>query len=277
MNRIRRTAYPEQDGTTDVTTAVTGERRMKRIGAAVVLVAGALALAGCAHRQPLIAHAHIGHCVTTWHDTPDNRGLLEVAEQELQTALREANAALAPDIGPSQKSRHMRNVLHALNPDAQPSGPGLSYGAIRALEGAVEHLEYAATSQDASLNIASSVAGISELGFSVLQRMRHAAVKAASAPRDAAALDRTAADLYATLRIASTGYDVNGNGRVDVSGTEAGIMQMHAELDAMLARESDPAYQPLPHQYLLGVVRMPNGKWAYSSVRRALSRVTQRY
>src|SRR5688572_1286993 len=130
---------------------------MTRIAVILLLAAGALALGGCAHHQPLLAHAHIGHCVTSWHDTPDNRGLLEVAEQELATALHESRAALIRDICPSQKPRHLRNAVHALNPDAQHTGPGLGYGAIRALEGAIEHLEYAATSQDASRNVTTSV------------------------------------------------------------------------------------------------------------------------
>jgi hypothetical protein len=44
------------------------------------------------------------------------------------------------------------------------------------------------------------------------------------------------------------------------------------QLDAMLARESDPKYAPLPKKYLLGVVRLPSGKWVFASLRKALSR-----
>jgi hypothetical protein len=45
----------------------------------------------------------------------------------------------------------------------------------------------------------------------------------------------------------------------------------------MLARETNPKYQPLEKKYLLGLVRMPNGKWMYASLRKALGRPTYGY
>src|SRR3954470_9810766 len=103
---------------------------------ALVLVT--FALMGCVHSQPLISHAHVGHCLTNWADTPDQQGLLPVARQELDAARREADAALQESIPPAEKATHIRNISRALNPDAEKLGPGLGYGAIRALEAAVE-------------------------------------------------------------------------------------------------------------------------------------------
>jgi hypothetical protein len=164
---------------------------MKSPVLALIAMACALPLIGCAHKQPLISHAHVGHGLTHWVDTPDNQGLFQVARQELDTARREADAALAGEIGAAEKSAHVGNVAHALNPVSQEAGPGLGYGAIRALEAAVEHLEYAATSDDASANIVSSVAPISELGVAILDRLRaaDAQARAAAAGGDAARCD----------------------------------------------------------------------------------------
>ncbi len=237
---------------------------MKSLSLLVLLVAFGSSLVGCVHRQPLISHAHVGHTMTHWGDTPNQQGLLPVARQELETARREADLALAATATPNQKAAHIRNVARALNPDAEKLGPGLGYGAIRALEAAVEHLEYAATSDDASTNVVTSVVELSAIGDNLLERMRAVAARAKSADvRDAAVLDRTAVELRATLR--------------DIAVGENGFEHLQQELDAMLARETNPKYHPLEKKYLLGLVRLPDGKWVYASLRKAMGRPTYGY
>ena len=159
---------------------------------------------------------------------------------------------------PAQKAAHIRNVTRALAPDAEQLGPGLGYGAIRALEAAIEHLEYAATADDASTNVVSGVAGLSAIGDRMLERMRAVAARAKSADvRDAVALDRTALELRGSLHEIADDFD-----------------QMQRQLDAMLAREVNPKYQPLEKKYLLGLIRLPSGKWMFASLREALSKPT---
>jgi hypothetical protein len=249
---------------------------MKPTWLSLITVACCLAFVGCAHRQPLISHAHVGHGLTHWTDTPDNKGLLQVAHEEVATARREAEAALASHGNVEEKVRHIANVSHALNPGTgEQQGPGLGYGAIRALESAVEHMEYAATSDDASANVVSSVASVSELGIAITARLRASNEKARSArdlSRNPAALDQIALDLRNSLRAAALGLDADGNGSIDSTASEAGLEQLHAQLNAMLARETQPKYEPVPRKYLLGLVRMPDGKWVFTSIRKAMSR-----
>jgi hypothetical protein len=248
---------------------------MKSLALLTLVFAFGSSLVGCVHQHPLVSHAHLGHCLTTWRDTPGQKGLLPVARQELEAARREADAALADSLSPAQKAAHIRNVARALAPDAEELGPGLGYGAIRALEAAVEHLEYAATSDDASTNIVSGVAGLSAIGDSLLERLRAAAARAKSADvRDAAVLDKTALELRGTLRGIAVGLDANGDGRIDPTPAEAGFDQLQQQLDAMLAREENPRYEPLEKKYLLGLVRLPSGKWMFASLREALSKPT---
>lgn len=247
---------------------------MKTLAMVLVAVSG-LWLGGCVHQQPLISHAHVGHCLTHWGDTPDNQGLFPVARQELAAAQHEADAALGASLSAAQKATHIRNVARALNPDAERLGPGLGYGAIRALEAGVEHLEYAATSDDASPNVVSTVADLSDIGDNILERMRAAAARAKSADvRDAGALDQTALELRSTLRGIAAGVDANADGRIEPVAGEAGFEQLQAQLDAMLARETNPKYEPLDKKYLLGLVRLPSGRWVYASLRKALSKPT---
>lgn len=245
---------------------------MSKLARLAVVVAFGSSLFGCAHQQPLISHAHVGHGLTYWQDTPGNKGLFTVAREEIDIARRETDAALGAHSG-TEKATHINNAAHALNPDVQPTGSGLGYGAIRALESAVEHLEYAATSQDASTNVVSSVAPLSQLGDGVLERLRLASAGARTAGlNDPIELDRIAVELRAKLAAAADGVDANHNGLIDATADEAGLEQVHAQLQAMLARESDPKYAPLPRKYLLGIVRLPDGKWIFTSIKNALSR-----
>jgi hypothetical protein len=232
----------------------------------------ASSLFGCAHQQPLISHAHVGHGLTHWQDTPGNKGLFTVAREEISIARSATDAALAA-AAVTEKVTHIHNVVHALNPDQQPNGNGLGYGALRALRSAIEHLEYAATSEDASENIVSSVASLSQLGEAILERLRatSSAAKTASL-NDPLTLDRAAVELRIGLIGAIEGIDANRDGRIEATPDEAGLDQLHAQLQAMLDREADPTYSPLPRKYLLGIVRMPDGKWIFTSIRNALSR-----
>ena len=94
---------------------------------------------------------------------------------------------------------------------------------------------------------------------------------------DPVALDRTAVELRAGLTSAAQGIDANHDGFIDATAAEAGLDQLHSQLQAMLDREADPKYAPLPRKYLLGIVRMPDGKWIFTSIRNALSRPNYGY
>ena len=45
-----------------------------------------------------------------------------------------------------------------------------------------------------------------------------------------------------------------------------------ASLEAMLQRETDPSYEPVSKRYVLGLVRLPDGVWAYRLPRRQPAR-----
>ena len=217
-------------------------------------------LAGCTTHQPLISHAHVGHALTTWHDTPGQRGLMDVAAGDLDVAEREARLACSnPLAGPSH--RHAANVVNALVPEAQPVGPASGYGAVRALMGTIEHLEYAATSADASLNMVAAVAELTVHGEAVHARLEVATELAQSmlsvtAAEFAAHCDR----LQEELRVALHGGVV---GPRDSGFSTIGFNALHTALLAALDREQDPAYEPVPRRYVLGLVRLPTGEWQY--------------
>lgn len=233
----------------------------------LAIVFAGLLFGGCAQQMPLMSHAHMGHSLTAWHDTPDNEALLIVAEKELEIALTESILSARVN-GSIDKRGHFRNVINALNPDVQVTGAGLGYGAIRATQGTVDHLEYAAQAEDASDNLVTSVAKLSRQGDTISSHLKLAlrlAVSATDAPDEQ--LAALGAQLNEHLRLAVAG-DAN---RKDLTKGEIGIQGLHDEIQAMLDRETDPRYEPLPRRYVLGLVRLPNGRWGYRLPKRQSS------
>ena len=231
--------------------------------------------AGCVQTTPLISHAHIGHALTGWHDTPDQQGLFTVARQELDTAIESAEHALRADS--AQAAPYLDGTLNALNPDRQPLGPGLGYGAIRALTGAIEHLEYAANSDDASSNFVASVVDLVDEGDVVIARMLDAQrileSLDATKPVDRAEIARVR-DLLLAAKFGQNRDGAIGNAYLSYGN---GLEHIAAELHAMLGRETDPSYQPVPRKYVLGLVRLPNGLWAYRLPRRKREPISYGY
>ena len=235
----------------------------------LALVLAGLLFTGCAQKMPLISHAHMGHSLTAWHDTPNNEALLTVAEKELAIALTESTSIVrATDA--ANKRHHFRNVVNALNPDFQAAGPGLGYGAIRATQGTAEHLEYAAQSEDASDNIVATVVELTEQIYAISSHLNRALELAISAENEP---DERLADLGVTL---NEQLHLAVVGEVSASG-EIGISRLHDAMQAMLDRETEPRYEPLPRRYVLGLVRLPNGQWGYRLPKRQSSFANSRY
>jgi hypothetical protein len=227
----------------------------------VVLGLGSFLLAGCGRTLPLISHAHVGHSLTTWRDTPDERGLFVVAEQETTIALQQAQAA--QQTRATVARQHLAGVIHALDPERQATGPGLGYGGIRALAGAAQHIEFASTSDDASRNIVKGAEAFVKQAAVVIENLRLAVDVAILAQKSSdAEISGLTAEIAPIIDRSLNGADVDGNGSIGNTAEEIGLKQMRQQLLAMLSRENPP-YHPIGRRYLLGLVRMPNGRWVY--------------
>ena len=250
---------------------------MKILRLTVVLAIVLPCVTACVETTPLISHAHIGHAMTTWHDTPDQEGLFVVAGKELDIAIQSSERALQSYPNAAAVQRHLGDTLHALNPDRQRLGPGLDYGAIRALTGALEHLEYAARSDDASSNFVSSVVTLVDQGDLVIGRMQEAKQKIV-AKSGATAYARDEVLQIRDLLVAAKYGDGYSGAPPDESWVRVdGLNSIAATIDDMLRRETDPSYQPVSKKYVLGLVRLPNGVWAYRLPRRARAPVGYGY
>ena len=240
---------------------------MLKIGRILGIFALLLCLYGCVQTQPLMSHAHVGHALTSWHDTPGQKGLFIVAEAELFHAVEEARAAWQNYRDPKARIRHLENVLNALNPDLQPVGSGAGYGAIRALNGAIDHMEFAATSDDASDNFVASVVGLSAFGDRISERLKQTQELTADAIKSEAPSDHLTHEIFTLLKSAYFGEDPDGDGN-----PSGGMLNLRDHLQAMLDRE-DPPYEPVSRRYVLGLVRLPNGSWGYRLPKRERSSI----
>ncbi len=235
---------------------------MKRHIGITAVIFSVLAIGGCQRNLPLISHAHIGHSLTAWRDTPNQQGLFVIAEKE--TASARKHAAAAARSTPQEARRHLQGVVHALNPDAGPGPGGLGYGAIRALQGSLDHITYAAQTEDASDNIQRSAAVFERHGKSVLERLQVAfEVSQIAGQSSDTELPGLTSELEQLLGECIGGNDVNGNGVIDKTPAESGLVQLRKQLSEMVHDEKNPPYHPIGRRYLLGLIRLPNGRWDY--------------
>jgi hypothetical protein len=150
--------------------------------------------------EAIPAHLHLGHVMTNWRDTPGARGFLPVAIDEARVALQHARLA-AKAAGIDEITLHVGHVLHALDPTANPEGPGAGYGVKKAATGAQQHLEFAAKAEGASDALIAEAALVSTTLSTVLRGVDAAVAlgqkaKAAAGTADVA---RIAADLAALV------------------------------------------------------------------------------
>src|SRR5919106_7029295 len=103
--------------------------------------------------EPNMSHVHMGHVLTGWQDTPDQMGLLPTAQAEAEVAAQHAGFAASRPDDLNWMKLHVVHVVHAVDPTAAPSGPGLGYGLERAAAGVGQHAGFAAESEGASDNV----------------------------------------------------------------------------------------------------------------------------
>jgi hypothetical protein len=141
--------------------------------------------------EPPLVHAHIGHVMTAWRDTPGTVGLLTIAISDTRIAAAHA-LLLSKSSALEEMKTHAAHVLHALDPSIEKTGPASGYGAKRAAAGAVQHVGFAAAVDNASTAVkthASTVTGSLNEALAAVDR----AVAAAQKIREAVAFDGAAA------------------------------------------------------------------------------------
>lgn len=219
------------------------------------------AVTGCTSRPPTIAHVHIGHAITGVHVTPNQEGYLVTAERRGHQAVESVQlAAASTDL--TEIKKDVAAAVHATDSEED-------FGVKQAIVMAANHITFAATSDDASVNVQKAAPLFASDSTRVVERcdlivLLGKDVAASTSAQDAAP---SVAELGKLTAANLEGDDSNGDGVVGSAPSEYGLTQLRKELQAMIARENPP-YQTVPQWYLFNLVRLPNGRWVFDKLGR---------
>jgi len=225
------------------------------------VVIALLAITGCVSRAPTIAHVHIGHAITGVHVTPHQEGYLTTAERRAGQTVDFAQRAAASNALAEIKKDIAAAVKSADSED--------DFGVKQAIVMAANHVTFAATSDDASLNVQRSAPAFAADITRVVERCDLIVLLAKDVEASGSAREASipVEELVKLAQANVAGDDSNGDGVVGSAPSEYGLIQLRKELEAMIARES-PSYVTVPQWYLFNLVRLPNGKWVFDKLGR---------
>jgi hypothetical protein len=231
------------------------------------LVARGIALAaffggaGCVTRPPTIAHVHIGHALTGVHVTPGHRGYILVAEERADQVFSAVQSAGEAADLPGLKAQVVLAVSDNDNKD--------NFGVKQSLIMAANHIEFAATSEDASQNVIHFAPIFKRDTAAVIERCEYIDllakdVAASSSMKEATLL---VAEMAKAAQANVQGADSSGGGVKGSTPADYGMAQLRDELQAMIERENPP-YRVVDDWYLFNLVRLPNGRWVFDKLGR---------
>jgi hypothetical protein len=233
---------------------------MNRVPTLVTLLC-LLGVSGCVSRAPTIAHVHIGHAITGVHVTPNQEGYLVTAERRgRETAEFVKLAAASSDLAEIRKNA--ASAVHATDSEED-------FGVKQAIVMAANHITFAATSDDATVNVQKAAPIFAADITRVVERCELIVllgkdIAASTSAKDAGA---SVVEMGKLAQANLVGDDANGDGVVGSVPAEYGLVQLRKELEDMIAREN-PRYETVPQWYLFNLVRLPNGKWVFDKLGR---------
>ena len=233
---------------------------MKRL-AALVMVLSLLGAVGCTTRPPTIAHVHIGHAITGVHVTPNQEGYLVTAERRGGEAVEFTRVAA----GSTDLAVIKQNVAAAVKATDSEN----EFGVKQAIVMAANHITFAATSDDATVNVQQAAPIFAAHITRVVERCELIDLlgKDVAASTSAQEAGVSVVELGKLTQANVSGDDANGDGVVGSIPSEYGLVQLRKELEAMIAREN-PRYVTVPQWYLFNLVRLPNGRWVFDKLGR---------
>jgi len=202
------------------------------------------------------AHAHIGHVMTSWNDTPGMKGFLPMAIADTQVAMEQVERA---DLEGRINDFWLYGgyVLHALDPGAETDAllktayarlpttyvkieiPGSGYGIKRAVAGALQHVQLAAKSDAASDNVKTHAAHVAASLENVAKWTGEAIVTARRLieAKDVGDGQVLVDELTAQVGQIAIGTDANGDGQTGWQTGEGGLRQANTHMRLMMKGE----------------------------------------
>jgi len=186
------------------------------------------------------SHAHLAHVLTQWHDTPQQVGLITIAQQENQIALTHAKISAKNLDDLKWMQTHTAHIIHALDPTIINKGPGYGYGLIKAAKGVHKHINLAAKQPDASQGLKTHALHVAASANNTAQWAQQAltlsqTLLTTQSTSKAAQLTQQIATL---LNRSSTGFDSNNDGSITWHAGEGGLKQSlkHSQIIAKIEK-----------------------------------------
>ena len=247
----------------------------------VKIFAALIILSGCATRAPTIAHAHIGHAMDGWAETPDQVGLLVTAENAARAALNESEAAVAAKGDMARIRYNIAQIISYTNPNyyaSQASTERKQYGVKNAIAETAHHITFAAKSPDASANVRNSAQQFSLNTNYLLGRCDTITLLANEILQSQSAEEATilSGELVKLTLANLNGDDSNGDGIIGSAPEEYGLKQLREELLAMINREGS-GYTSVDTWYLLNLIKLDSGVWVYKEQKQEDGRIRNTY
>ena len=202
------------------------------------------------------AHAHVGHVMTSWSDTPDMKGFLPTAIADAQVAMEQIERA---DLEGRINDFWLYGgyVLNALDPGTETASllktayarlpttyvkievPGTGYGIKRAVAGALQHVQLAAKSEGASDNVKTHAAHVSASLENVAKWTDEAIATARKLldAKDVGGGQILVDELTALIGQIAIGTDANGDGQTGWQAGEGGLRQANTHMRLMMKGE----------------------------------------
>ena len=117
------------------------------------------------------SHVHIRHVSDNWDAAPSRVGLMILARMEAEIASAHAELA-ATNSDLESIRRHVRHIMHAVDPTSEERGPGRGYGLIQASTDGITHIGLATESEGVSDNVRLHATHITASMENVLSRAR---------------------------------------------------------------------------------------------------------
>lgn len=217
-------------------------------------------------KQPTIAHTHIGHALTAWPTTPNERGLFIVAEEEARALGTAANSVSAAS-SLQEIQAAARKALQIVKPSKEGPNASENFGLRRAFDEAISHLEFAATANDSSANFRASIPKLTSSARHVNERIELVGLLAqdvlnARNTADASSFIQEIRTVSNEIRL---GAEIDGKAPIGSSPEEIGLKQLRNQIAAITAREK-PQYVPVEEKWLFGLIRLPSGRWEFKSI-----------
>ena len=222
-------------------------------------VGGAMVLSIAATRAQAPAsqaHAHIGHVMTSWKDTPDTKGFLPTAIADTQVAMEQVERAdlegrindfwlyggyLLNALDPGPQTDALLKTAYARLPTTyvKVEVPGSGYGVKRAVAGALQHVQLAAKSEGASDNVKTHAAHVVASLENVAKWTDEAIATARKLleAKDVGGGQILVDELTAQVGQIAIGTDANGDGQTGWQTGEGGLRQANTHMRLMMKGE----------------------------------------